>query len=161
YSEAPILDVFLKGHAGDYMRTNRVSRQQPDAKNPALSAALAVQPDVIAGLAQEATMKKRGLLARWWYALPESLLGHRQVAADPVQDTTEDAYHAALTALWGTVADHDNAGQSQPWLLQFSKGADERMRSFETWLEPQLAPDEELCQLAGWPNKLAGAIARL
>src|SRR5262249_10603968 len=29
------------------------------------------------------------------------------------------------------------------------------------WLEPQLAPDKELTSLAGWANKLAGAIARL
>jgi hypothetical protein len=161
YSGAAVLDVFLKGHAGDFMRTNRLSRQQPDAKNPALSAALAVQPDVIAGLAQEATMKNRGLLARWWYAAPESLVGHREIAAEPVSDETEDEYNTVLTALWATVPQFDDTGKTKPWLLQFSTEADQLMRSFESWLEPQLAPDNELAALAGWANKLAGAIARL
>lgn len=35
------------------------------------------------------------------------------------------------------------------------------MRNFEAEIEPLLAPGEELSLLAGWANKLAGAIARI
>jgi hypothetical protein len=35
------------------------------------------------------------------------------------------------------------------------------MKDFEKWIEPQLHPDGVLSQLCGWPNKLAGAIARI
>jgi hypothetical protein len=35
------------------------------------------------------------------------------------------------------------------------------MREFERWLEPQLADGADLSYLAGWANKLPGAIVRL
>jgi hypothetical protein len=52
-------------------------------------------------------------------------------------------------------------GREGPCLLQFSPGADAALQDFERWLEPQLAPGEDLSLLAGWANKLAGACARL
>jgi hypothetical protein len=161
YSAQPILDVFLKGHAGDFMRTNRLSRSQPDAKNPALSAALAVQPDVISGLAAEPTMRTRGFLARWFYAVPPSMVGARKIAAAPVRDATEEIYRKAVISLWETTPGTGEDGKPAPHYLQFSDAADQAMQAFEMWLEPRLAPGEELSFLAGWPNKLAGAIARL
>src|SRR5262249_6873547 len=47
YSETANFDVYLKGHAGDPLRTGRVTRQSEALNHPALSCALAVQPDVI------------------------------------------------------------------------------------------------------------------
>src|SRR5262245_8240777 len=75
YSEAPNFDVYLKGHAGDPLRVNRVGRGYDVVDRPALSLALAVQPDVIAGLASEATLRQRGFLARFLYSAPASLVG--------------------------------------------------------------------------------------
>src|SRR5262249_2837373 len=43
--------------------------------------------------------------------------------------------------------------------LRFTPEADDVLADFERWLEPQLG--EELALLAGWANKLAGAVARL
>src|SRR5262249_44765827 len=70
YSETANFDVFLKGHAGDPLRVDRIKRGSDTVDRPALSAALAVQPDVIAGLAEAASMRARGFLARWLFALP-------------------------------------------------------------------------------------------
>jgi hypothetical protein len=55
----------------------------------------------------------------------------------------------------------NEASKPVPHLIAFSPEADEAMRSFERWLEPLLARGEELSLLAGWANKLAGAIARI
>ena len=44
---------------------------------------------------------------------------------------------------------------------QILADADKLLQSFESWLEPQLAEGEPLSYLAGWANKLAGAIARI
>jgi hypothetical protein len=162
YSAQPILDVFLKAHSGDYMRTSRMSRNQPDAQNPALSAAMAVQPDVIAGLATEPMMRSRGFLARWLYALPPSMVGTRKIAAAPVQDAIGENYRKAVISLWrDTAPSIGEDGRPEPHYLPFSAEADQALAAFEEWLEPRLAPDEELSSLAGWTNKLAGAIARL
>ena len=39
--------------------------------------------------------------------------------------------------------------------------AKELVREFEQWLEPRLADNHELADLAGWPTKLAGACLRI
>src|SRR5262249_40376170 len=57
YSEHANFDVYLKGHAGDTLRIHRISRDDELVVQPALSVALAVQPDVIRGLAEVASMR--------------------------------------------------------------------------------------------------------
>jgi hypothetical protein len=149
------VEVYLKGHAGDALRVDRVGRPADVVERPALSVALAVQPDVIRGLAERATLKHRGFLARWMYALPVSLVGRRTIAARPVPAATTAAYRKVMMDLWRTEQ------ASQPLLLAFSPQADQALRDLEGWLEPQLAEGEELSLLAGWANKLAGACARI
>src|SRR5262249_16109733 len=50
---------------------------------------------------------------------------------------------------------------AEPHVLHFSEEADAALQDFERWLEPQLAEGEDLSLLAGWTNKLAGAVARI
>jgi DNA primase len=156
YSDTANFDVYLKGHAGDSLRTGRVTRDSDTVDRPALTVVLAVQPDVIAGLASEAQLRGRGFLARWLYSLPPSKVGRRLVRARPVPLEVERTYQDNLTRLWQLEASAD-----APHLLHFSEEADEALAEFERWLEPKLAPEEELSLLAGWANKLAGAVARL
>jgi hypothetical protein len=156
YSESPNFDVYLKGHSGDSFRTGRITRGTDTVNRPALTVVLAVQPDVIAGLASEVQMRGRGFLARWLYSLPPSKVGGRLARPRPVPRELELTYQANLLKLWQLDGSADN-----PHLLHFSEDADELMAEFERWLEPQLAPEKELSLLAGWANKLAGAIARI
>jgi hypothetical protein len=156
YSESANFDVYLKGHAGDLLRTGRVIRGTDTVDRPALTVVLAVQPDVIAGLGSEVQMRGRGFLARWLYSIPPSKVGKRLVRARPVPREVELTYQANLLKLWQL----DGSSES-PHLLHFSEDADALLANFERWLEPQLAPEEELSLLAGWANKLAGAVARI
>lgn len=155
YSETANFDVYLKGHAGDPLRVGRVTREGESIERPALSVALAVQPDVISGLAAEATMRGRGFLARFLYSLPASLVGRRRIAPLAVSGDSEAEYQTAMQFLWKL------EGSPKPHELQFSNRADAVLQELERWLEPRLAPGEELSLLAGWANKLAGACARL
>jgi hypothetical protein len=158
YSETANFDVFLKGHAGDPLRTDRMNRESEALDHPALSCALAVQPDVISGLAEQASMRGRGFLARWLYSTPTSKVGARKVAPAPVPQAILTRYYGGMVRLWRLPgADDSGPGQELP----FAHGADEALREFERWLEPQLAEGEPLSHLAGWANKLAGAAARL
>jgi Protein of unknown function (DUF3987) len=138
-----------------------VSRGREAADHPALSAALAVQPDVIQGLAAEATLRTRGFLARFLYAIPPSLVGRRRVAPPPVPPVVAEAFHENMMALWRMGCATGEDGKPVPHWLHFSAGADAAMRAFEAWLEPRLAEGEEIGHLAGWANKLAGAVARI
>jgi len=162
YAETPNFDVFLKSHAGDPLRSDRVGRSDDIVNQPALSVALAVQPAVISGLAEQSSMRTRGFLARFFYAMPISLVGHRTVAAQPVPKSVTNEYHSGMRWLWereGAVV--DETGQPGPHWLKFSPEADQNLRDFEKWLEPKLGECGELSALSGLGSKLAGGIARL
>ena len=156
----PNFDVYLKDHAGDPLRCGRISRDGEMVEQPALSLALAVQPDVLQGLADQAIMRGRGFLARHLYGLPRSLLGARKIAARPVSPGVAAEYGRNVRALWELRGAVGEEGPEPHW-LKFSAAADESLQRLERWLEPQLAEGEDLSYLAGWAQKLAGACARL
>jgi replicative DNA helicase len=152
--------VFLKGHAGDALRTDRVGRSE-SVKAPAITIGLAVQPDVIRGLAEKPGFRGRGLLGRFLYALPESLLGRRDPDAPPVPGDIRAAYHDNVTALLALPFGTDENGAPGPHLLHFSPEAQASIRDFEVWLEPQLAEFGELGGMTDWAGKLVGAVGRI
>jgi hypothetical protein len=161
YSDAANFDVYLKGHAGDALNTDRMRREHEGVTAAYLSAALAVQPDVIRSLSEEPALAQRGFPARFLYALPRSVVGEREIAMEPVSDHVAAAYHNQMLAVWRTEGDKDPSGRTVPHVLRFTTEAESIFRDFEKWLEPQLAPEGELARLCGWANKLAGAIARI
>jgi hypothetical protein len=161
YSEAANFDVYLKGHAGDDIRVGRISRPGDVVEQPALSLALAVQPDVLRGLADQASMRGRGFLARFLYGVPVSWVGGRTIKPAPVPESTNRQYAACVQALWALPGAVGEDGKAAPHWLNFSPEADQEMERFESWLEPQLKEGEVLSHLAGWANKLAGAVARI
>jgi hypothetical protein len=75
--------------------------------------------------------------------------------------TLAKCFNESVLSLWRLSGTSDEHGKAAPHWLQFTSGADAALRDFEGWLEPQLAEGEELSFLAGWANKLAGAIVRI
>jgi hypothetical protein len=130
YSKTANFDVFLKGHAGDPLRTDRMNRESESLNYPALSCALAVQPDVISGLAEQASMRGRGFLARWWYSLSVSRVGLRAVAAPPVPAAVTRQYHQGMLWLW-ELPPSDLPGEAAGLEIEFSPGADQALRELE------------------------------
>ena len=112
YSKAANFEVFLKGHAGDTLIVDRQGRPSEYVEKPALSLALAVQPDVLAGVAAVAAMKERGFLARFLYALPPSPLGQRKVHADPVPSEVRAKYRMQMRRLWELGSDTNSRGSA-------------------------------------------------
>jgi len=161
YSEGANLDVYLKAYSGDPLRVGRVSRAEDIADQPALSVALAVQPSVIAGLAEGAAMRTRGFLARFLYGLPPSRVGSRKIAPGPVPVEVTQRFQERVRRLWQLEGDVGNNSKPTPHLLEFSPEADREMREFESWLEPQLAEGQALAGPENWANKLAGCVARI
>jgi hypothetical protein len=161
YSDTADYDVYLKAHAGDELRVGRISRGREHVIAPALSMMLAVQPDVIRGLADDATMRHRGFLARFAYSVPVSSVGRRAVGARPVPAAVSQCYRRTMLALWRLSPPHADGRAYVAHYLHFSGEADEALRDLERWVEPQLAEGAELAHLAGWAQKLAGLVARL
>jgi replicative DNA helicase len=162
YNQAagPNLGVYLKGHAGDLLKVDRRGRPPEYVERPCLTIGLAVQPEVLRGLAGRPGFGGRGLLARFLYSLPASLVGRRQVGAPPVPEPVADHYALELHALAASL--NAPAADDDPAVLTLSPEAGELLLGFERDLEPRLAAGSgDLAHLAGWAAKLAGATCRL
>jgi replicative DNA helicase len=162
-SAGPNLGVYLKGHAGDLLKVDRRGRPPEYVERPCLTIGLAVQPEVLRGLAGRPGFGGRGLLARFLYSLPASLVGRRQVGAPPVPPAMADRYalelHALAASLTGPAGP---TGDQGPAVLALDQEAAELLLGFERDLEPRLAAGSgDLAHLAGWAAKLAGATCRL
>jgi replicative DNA helicase len=156
----PNLGVYLKGHAGDLLKVDRRGRPPEYVGRPCLTIGLAVQPEVLRGLSSRPGFGGRGLLARFLYSLPQSLVGRRQPGAPPVPPPVADRYALELQALAASLA--DPADKGGPALLALDQAAAELLLGFERDLEPRLAAGSgDLAHLAGWAAKLAGATCRL
>lgn len=153
--------VYLKGHAGDALYVDRIGRPMDSVKAPALTIGLAVQPDVIRGLAQNPGFRGRGLLARFLYAMPDSFLGRRDTKAPPVPIDVCAAYRSKVLALLNLPVAKDEVGDRSPHVLLLDSDAGGSMQQFEAWLEPQLSEFGELGGIADWAGKLVGAVARI
>jgi hypothetical protein len=133
-------------------------------ERPCLTIGLTVQPEVLRGLAGRPGFGGRGLLARFLYSLPQSLVGRRQPGAPPVPAAVADRYTLELQALAAslTTPAGPDAGDDGPALLTLDQAAADLLIAFERDLEPRLAAGSgDLAHLAGWAAKLAGATCRL
>lgn len=153
--------VYLKGHSGDSIRVDRVGRPPEFVKAPAITVGLAVQPEVIRGLAAQPGFRGRGLLARFLFAMPKSLLGRRVINAPPVHAGVKSDYHANVLALLNLPLEKDGRGEANPYVLQLEPDASEALRNFEIWIEPQLSEFGPLGSISDWGGKLVGAVARI
>jgi replicative DNA helicase len=159
----PNLGVYLKGHAGDLLKVDRRGRAPEYIERPCLTIGVTVQPEVLQGLADRPGFRGRGLLARFLYSLPVSLVGRRQPGAPPVPEALADRYAVELHTLAAslTTTPASLAGDG-PTVLTLEPAADELLLDFERRLEPRLAPGTgDLAHLAGWAAKLTGATCRI
>lgn len=182
-SGTPNLGVFLKAHAGDPIRVDRRSRSEV-VHNPALTVGITTQPDVLRSFSANAAFRGQGLLARFFYALPKSTVGTRQIVTPPIQEEVRSTYHSALRRLlllarWWNSGNIGNSGKlphSAIWdmgnIVVISKNQDfnylfidqeghERLLSFQAWLEPQLGEHGALVGITDWASKLVGAVIRV
>lgn len=156
YSGTPNLEVFLKGHAGDRLRVDRRNREE-FMEAPALTMGLAVQPTVLEDIGKNRGFDGRGLLARFLYALPESLVGYRKINPAPVPGAVAAAYERNVTSLTLSLAD-----LAEPLVLQLTAAANNALVAYERRVEPQLrAKGGRLGHVGKWAGKLVGTTARI
>jgi replicative DNA helicase len=142
----PNLEIYLKSHAGDDVRVDRMNRPPEFLRRPALTIGLAVQPDV---------------LGRFLYALPKSLVGHREVNPEPVPVAIRGEYREKVRALLTTQAVTDAEGDRTEHVIGLSAEAYALWLDFASWIEPQLGDFGPLAHISDWAGKLAGAVARI
>ncbi len=154
------LTVFLKGHAGDSIRVDRVGRGGVTVSNPALTIGLAVQPDVVEGLAAKREFRGKGLTPRFLYSLPVSNVGRRDVDPPPMPEAIRSAYEANITKLL-ELRPAEEGDDYQPHILYFDDDARSELLEFAGEIETELAPTGEFGAIVEWASKLVGAVARI
>lgn len=157
----PNLEIYLKGHDGSPVRVDRIGREAEFIERPLLTIAVSPQPSVLQGLARHSEFRGRGLLARFLYSLPESLLGSRDNNPPLVPEAVQVQYNTAMRKLLELAVPKNEHGVLLACELQMSSEARETLRAFETWLEPQLGEFGELGAMNDWAGKLTGAVARI
>lgn len=156
YSGKPNMGVFLKGHAGDRLRVDRQTRKEY-IEHPALTMGLCVQPQVLDEIGRQDGFKGRGLLGRFLYSVPESLVGRRRLSPDPIPDQAKDTYRRHVIDLTVFLAEW-----TDPAVVQLTPEADAALLAFQERVEPKLAArGGSLGHIADWAGKLAGATARI
>jgi len=162
YSDnVPNLDIYLKGYSGSPISTDRIGREGGSVQNPAITIGLAIQPEVITALKHKKAFRGRGLLARFVWAIPKSMVGSREADSPPLPEDIRAAYEECVTSLLEVPAEKDELGELSPRMIPFSKRAYSLLVEFKRRIEPSLGPSGELESVADWGNKLAGTVIRL
>ncbi|HEY9411435.1 MAG TPA: YfjI family protein [Jiangellaceae bacterium] len=155
YSNTSNLGVFLKGHAGDAIHVDRLSRESETIDRPALTMGITTQPKVLRELAGQPDLLDRGALGRLLYSLPENTVGNRKPRdARPVPSSVTASYGEHIKTLVLTLAAH-----TAPHMLTITAEARDVLLDFDEWLEPKLHPDTgQFANIASWANKLTGSV---
>jgi replicative DNA helicase len=151
------LDIYLKGHAGSSVRVDRAGRQAHLDK-PAVSMGLAIQPGILTDTGKSKRFRDSGLMARFWYAVPLSNVGRRDIRARTSIDTDvlqrwEDNIGALLTGLRLPIG--------TPRVLPFAANAREEWLQFAEEIEREQGDGGRFAHMSDWTGKLPGATARI
>ncbi|MFI6765628.1 YfjI family protein [Streptomyces sp. NPDC050355] len=155
-SGTPNLGVFLKGHAGDRHKVDRQSRKEY-IEDPAVTIGICVQPQVLEAIGRNEAARRRGLLGRFLYSLPESMVGYRKSEPDPIPDDVKATYNRNVIDLTLALADW-----TEPAAIQLSREAYVVHRDYMDRVEPKLRKREgALGHIDDWAGKVVGATARI
>lgn len=145
-------NTFLKSHAGDDIVVDRMGRESVAVARPALTCAYAIQPQVIRGISGNPAFRGRGLLGRFLYAAPESMIGMREIAPDPVPGFVHKHYRNLIRSL-GEIG--------QACVLTLDSLAVAVFRDWEAEVEYMLRDGGQMMLIRDWGAKLCGATLRL
>jgi len=92
------IEIYLKGHSGDYISVHRKSREPEILKSPAISLAVCVQPYIIENVLLDEENTGKGLTGRIVFAYPTARAGSRKAKSDrpPANKNYDKAIFYAL-----------------------------------------------------------------
>lgn len=155
YSNDPNFDVLLRAHVGDEHRVNRKGRPAEIISEPALTIAVAIQPQVLEGLAIKQELEGKGLLARFAWVMPEPMAGYRNLSPAPLSPGVREVYETKIKALGRAFYKADRV------TVQLSTEANAVLRTWREEIEHELRPAGRLSHIKGWGSKLAGLTVRV
>lgn len=170
YSKNPNNGVFLKSHdGGRYTVDRRDIEKHVVLRNPLLTMALALQPQMFRLLGSKPELRGQGMVARFLFSQPVSRIGSKDFDGPPVDWEVRDHYRRLILALAGM---RPNAWKvptdirplqpgDKPARIIFSEESWDWLKAVCIGIDRQCAPGGRLHLIQDWASKLRGAIARI
>jgi replicative DNA helicase len=169
-SGAANLDLMCKAYEGERTQVDRRNREEL-LERPLLTVLLTVQPLVLRRLIEHETARQQGLVARFVFVAPESLLGRRRHDDATVlpslrqawEDTVRRVYtrdaltEPTQTGSVGSVSDREIGD----FRISLSPSARKLLKLLRQELEARLVEDGDLRPAADWIARHVGRIARI
>lgn len=147
------LDVFLKGHAGDTIKVDRLGRASEVVRSPRLTMVIALQPSALSQISRADT-SGRGLLARFiWVTVPDSRGKAKLRNSRPINESHRSDFERGLRRMLNL--------DSSEATLKLSEASTELWVTYCDQVEARLGPGGDLRNLHGWGEKLRGMVARV
>lgn len=154
YSNPPNLDVYLKPYTGDYLTVDRLNRPSVTLYQPILTIGIFTQPSVLEGLPNR--LADRGILARFLYSKPKSMVGHRNVTPKQINAEIEQAYISSIDSMITYEPEHN-----QPITLCLTDDAEAKFLEFEQKHESSLSSEVVQDFLISWLARLPAQLLRI
>jgi len=151
----PNLSIYLKGYDGERVCVLRRGHPQAVLSRPAVSIAMAVQPDPFRRLWANRVAQDRGVCARMFVAVPIGMMGNRPAGPRSVPTGIERAYHEAVRRVLELPLN------DQPRLVKLSREAATLYWDFYSSVDLQQGKGGSMQDQAAWSSKLCGGIAKL
>lgn len=156
YSPNTDITNVLMAHAGDPIRVDRKGRESEFIDDPALTVGIMIQPLVLAKATGNPVFMASGLMARFMYSWPKSMVGRREVDPAPVAKDVAKRYRDAVYSLAYGVR---MAGVITT--LTLSPEADQARLTYAEEIERELGPGGSLAHMQAWTSKVVGAAVRM
>lgn len=86
--------VWLSGHAGDYIKIDRIGRKSFELFHPILAALLALQPDALEAAGECPGLRHSGFLPRWLYVYCD--VRHSDYPSENISLSIKDSFNGLL-----------------------------------------------------------------
>lgn len=162
------LNLMLACKSGDPLPGHRVSKSEP-LNRPALSTVIYVQPAAVFDVVRDSNTNGRGLVQRFLFIKPASLMGSRVLTPLPVSssleawwdktvcDLLDNAWPGRVVLNQGSPVRH----MGGPRILDLDTAANSEFNSLRQRVEDRLKEGGDLRPISGFASKLPAEIARI
>jgi len=149
------IDIVLKSWGGDAHRVRRMSREGINLEAPIMTVGLCVQPAVIRSLADKKEFRGRGLLGRFLFSMPRSLVGTRMYQERGLRADLTSNFEQLIRELFAA---------TDPKKISHIHLEGEALAQWVVYannIEKMQLPGRDLEHVDDWAGKIAGMVASI
>lgn len=153
YSGTANVGVVLNAYNGTPYTSHRIGRDPVQLNGPLMPIGWTVQPSVLEEMVRNPTFKGRGMLGRFLYSDPASLVGNRNFIRPAIPDSIKQTYSAIIKAQLADKAE---------MTMTVSPKANSHLNQLWSLTEDELNPvSGSLAHMGEWGNRICGTAVRI